>query len=130
VSKRPVKFLVRPVAMEMTAQVIMTETRKVGTLTRVRSMFEGIPVMTYPTNRIETHVWYWTSDRPRSSSKEDTGLSGAVIRVEWGTYALPKQWRFGRGNSASTLTITRSTICQHETSDGETSDGYERLAMM
>jgi hypothetical protein len=44
--------------MEIAAQVIMTATRKVGTLTRVRSMLEGTPVMTYPTKRIETQVWY------------------------------------------------------------------------
>lgn len=52
------KFLLNAVQMERMDQVIMMQQRKSEGLIRVINMLEGTPVMTYPTKRMDTQVWY------------------------------------------------------------------------
>lgn len=48
--------------------VDITYMYQLGLLSLLRIIFDGICIATYPTRRMDMHVWYWTSVRFKSSS--------------------------------------------------------------
>lgn len=66
VRKRPLKSVAMAVKVLTIAQRAMAEDMYHEGRRRVRAMLDGICPKIYPTNRIDTQVWYWLPVRFRS----------------------------------------------------------------
>lgn len=66
----PTALCVAAVEAETTPQMAtQTQRYRLGRAMALSIMLEGTCILTYPTNRMEMHVWYWTSVRPRDCSR-------------------------------------------------------------
>jgi hypothetical protein len=66
--------------MDTIDQVIIKSERKSEGRMRVMSMLAGMPIMTYPTKRIETAVWNCVSSRLRSLVKVEILARAMALR--------------------------------------------------